>query len=483
MLAMTVRQVASVIFVIASSGGALLQKPNRTAPPKPTPPSALRIPPIQKHTLSTGLPVWIIEQHEVPLAQVNLIIRAGSGADPEDKYGIASMTANMLDEGAGSKSGLELADSLEFLGAQLETTSTFDYSAVRLSVPAARLAEALPLIADVVANPTFPDDQLDRLRKERLTELLQVRDNPARIIDAAFQRLVFGEKHRYGTPAAGIATGIKAITGVDLRTFHGAHYRPANSTLVVVGDITTSTALPLLERAFSPWKSSNTDTKIAMVPAAAQLTKRQIFIIDKPGAPQSQVEIGWIGVARSTPDYATLQVLNTMLGGSFTSRLNMNLREKHGYTYGAFSRFQTRISPGTFSARAGVQTDKTAESVKEFFTEFAGILKPVPAAELGKAKNYVAFGLPAEFETSADIAQKVEEQVVYSLPEEYFSNYIRSIGEVSATAVEAAARKYIQPERFVVVIVGDRKQIEPGIRALNFGPVQSVSLDEVLGPS
>ena len=191
---------AAAIFLAAN---AFAQKPDRSAPPKPAPPPALKLPPVQKQTLSNGLAVWIVEQHEVPIAQVNLIVRAGSGADPVGKYGIASMTANMLDEGAGGKSALELADAIEFLGAQLGTSSTFDYSAVRLSTPVTKLNDALSLMADVVMRPSFPDAELERLRKERLTRLLQARDDPAAIIDLAFPRLVFGDKHRYGTSAGG----------------------------------------------------------------------------------------------------------------------------------------------------------------------------------------------------------------------------------------------------------------------------------------
>ena len=458
------------------------QKPDRTTPPKPGPPPALKLPPIQKHKLSNGLAVWIVEQHEVPIAQVNLIIRAGSAADPMGKFGVASMTANMLDEGAGSKSALELADAIEFLGAQLGTTSSFDYSAIRLSAPVARLPDALPLMADVAVSPLFPAAELERLRKERLTRLLQARDDPAAIIEIAFPRIVFGEKHRYATAAAGGAGEVKAMTLDDLKAFHRTYYRPELATLLVVGDVTATAAMPLLERAFGSWKGAGPVTAVATIPAAPQLTKRQIYVIDKPGAAQSQIRIGWVGVPRSTPDYPTLQVLNTILGGSFTSRLNTNLRETHGYSYGAFSGFDERISPGAFSAGAGVQTDKTSDALKEFFNELTGMLKPIPADELEKAKNYVALGFPAEFESSGDLARKMEEQVVHSLPDEYFPSYIRSVVQVPGPGVEKAATRYIQPDKFAVVIVGDRKVIEPGVRALSLGPIEFLTVEQALGP-
>jgi zinc protease len=450
--------------------------------PKPGPPPALKLPPVQKHKLSNGLAVWIVEQHEVPVAQINVIVRAGSAVDPAGKFGVANMTAAMLDEGAGNRSSLELADAIEFLGANLATTSSFDYSAVRTSVPVARLAETLPLIADVVMRPTFPSEELERLRKERLTALLQARDNPAAIVQIAFPRLVFGQSHRYGTAAGGAAAEVKAMTLDDLRAFHRTYYRPENATVVAAGDVTGASLLPLLEKTFGSWKGAGDPTKIASVPEAPQLTKRQIYLIDKPGAAQSQIRIGWVGVPRSTPDYATLEVLNTVLGGSFTSRLNQNLRETHGYSYGASSVFDMRLAPGLFFAAAGVQTDKTAEALQEFFNEFTGILKPVPAEELEKAKNYVALGFPSEFETSGDLARKVEEQIVYGLSDEYFPSFVRAVTQVSGGEVGKAAARHVQPEKFAVVVVGDRKVIEAGIRKLNLGPIEILTVDQALGP-
>lgn len=471
-----------IVILLALGAPVSAQKPDRSTPPKPGAPPALNLPPVQKQTLSNGLAVWIVEQHEVPLVQANMIVRAGSAADPAGKYGVASMTANMLDEGAGGKSALDLADAIEFLGAQLSTSSTFDYSAVRMSTPVSKLAEALPLMADVVVRPTFASAELERLRKEALTRLLQARDDPAAIAALAFPRLVFGDTHRYGTSAGGGVAEVKGMTLEDLRAFHSSYYRPEHATLLIVGDVTAAAVMPLLERAFGTWKASGPGVKIVPLPSATQLTTRQIYIVDKPGAAQSQVRIGRIGVPRSTPDYPTLQVLNTILGGSFTSRLNTNLRETHGYSYGAFSGFEERLSAGAFVASAGVQTDKTSEAVQEFFNEFAGMLKPIPGEDIDKAKNYVALGFPAEFESTGDLARKLEEQVVHNLPDEYFPSYIRSVVQVTGPGVEKAAAQYIQPDKFAVVVVGDRKVIEPGIRALKLGPIEVLTVEQLLGP-
>jgi predicted Zn-dependent peptidase len=456
------------------------QTADRTKPPALGPAPQLNLPAIQKQTLANGLRVWLIESHEVPLIQVNLVVMAGSGDDPSQKFGVASLTAAMLDEGAGARTSLQIADAVDFLGADLETTSSFDASAVRLNVPARRLADALPIMADVALRPTFPDGDLDRVRQERITALLQARDDAASVASMAFARAVFGPSHRYGTSAMGTESTLKAFTTQDLRSFHAAHYVPSNAALVVVGDTTAAAIMPMLEQQFGSWRGAPTPARTP-VTAATQLTEGGITIVDMPNAAQSQIRIGWVGVPRSTPDYFTLEVLNTVLGGSFTSRLNQNLRETHGYTYGASSRFDMRLAPGPFLAGAGVQTDKTSEALHEFFNELNGIGKPMTAEELTRAKNYVAFGFPSEFETIDDLAAHLEELLVYKLPDDYFDRYVGNIQAVTAEAVQKAAATYIQPKRFAVVIAGDRQKIEAGVRALNLAPVRVTTVSEALG--
>jgi zinc protease len=297
----------------------------------------------------------------------------------------------------------------------------------------------------------------------------------------AFARLLFGPTHRYGTGAIGTAATLKAFTTADLRAFHAAAFQPGNATLIAVGDVTGDNVVPQLEKQFGSWRGASTAARHAAVPNASQPAQRQITIVDMPGAEQSQIRIGWVGVARSTQDYFTLQVLNTILGGSFTSRLNQNLREEHGYSYGASSRFDMRLSAGPFFAGAGVQTDKTAESIREFFNELTAIGKPVAADELTKAKNYVAFGFPSNFETIGDLSAQLEQLIVYGLPDTYYADYVRNLQAVTADAVLKASATYIQPQKFLVVVVGDGKVIEPGIRALNLGMVRTMSIQEALG--
>jgi predicted Zn-dependent peptidase len=458
------------------------QAPDRTKPPVPGPPAALKLPTIQKQQLSNGLPVWIVEQHEVPVAQVNLVVLSGSADDPVGKYGIASLTAAMLMEGAGSRPSLELADAIDFLGADISTASASDLSTVRLHAPVARLADAVPIMADVAQRPLFGQPDLERLRQQRLTSIIQARDDPNSIAALAFARVLYGTGHRFGTATIGTAETVRSFTTDDLKSFYAAAFRPDNATFIVVGDVTPASVVPLLEKSFGSWKPAASTAAHVKQPAPPQRTRREIYIVDKPDVPQSQIRIGAVGVQRSTPDYFPIQVMNTIFGGSFSSRLNLNLREKHGYTYGANSFFDMRIEPGPFTAFAGVQTDKTSEALKEFFTEFTGMQQTVPADELERAKNYVALGLPGDFETTGDVSRRLEDALVYHLPDDYFSKYVQNIEAVNGAEVLRVAKKYLQADTMAIVIVGDRKVIEPAVRGLNLGPVNVLTIDSIFGP-
>jgi zinc protease len=476
---------AAIGSVGAQTSPAAVQTPgpDRSQPPAVGPPPALSLPAIQKRQLSNGLPVWIVELHEVPVAQVNLVVLRGTAEDPGGKFGIGSLVTAMLMEGAGSRSALDIADAVDYLGADLSAQSTSDMSAVRLHVPVARLADALPIMADVALRPTFPSEELERQRQQRLTSLLQARDDPATVVGLAFARVLYGREHRYGTAQMGTATTLKSFSVADLKAAYASTFRPASSALIVVGDTTPDKVMPLLESSFGGWKvSASAAGPAATLPSTSQPSAREVYLLDKPGAAQSQIRIGWIGVPRSTPDYFPLQVMNTILGGAFSSRLNMNLREKHGYTYGASSAFDMRAAAGPFQAAAGVQTDKTKESLTEFFNELNGILQPIPADELARAKNYVALRYPSSFETTGDISRRLEDLLVYKLPENYFASYVQNIQSVTAADVQRVAKTYVQPARFAVVIVGDVKTIEPAVRSLNLGTIKVLTLDDVMGP-
>jgi predicted Zn-dependent peptidase len=471
--------VGIVAVVLGLMPLAAQQAPDRSKPPASGPAPTLKLPPIQKRALANGLPVWIVEMPKVPVVQVNLIVRAGAATDPAGKYGLASFTAAMLDEGAGSRNALELADAIEFLGISISTGSSWDASTVGLFSPVSKLDDALPLLADVALHPSFSEAEVERLRQERLTSLLQQRDNASALAGAGFARMVYGPRHRYGAMAMGNTVSNGEMTAQEIRAFYSQYYQPQNSHILVVGDVKPETVLPKLEKAFGGWKDSAKPAAPALQ-AVPQHAAKQIYLIDRPGAEQSQIRIGWVGVPRSTPDYYVLEVLNTVLGGSFTSRLNQNLRERNGYSYGAGSVFDMRASAGPFFAASGVQTDKTVESLREFFNELTAIRQPIPADELDRAKNYLALGFPADFETTASVASQLGELIVYGLNESLFNEYVGKIQAVTGADALRAASQYIQPDKFAVIVVGDLSRIEQPIRTANLGPVRVVAVDDVL---
>ncbi len=455
--------------------------PDRSVAPPPGAPPALTLPAIARRTLTNGLQVWVVEQHEVPVVHLSLVMRAGATGDPAAKAGVASLMASLMTEGAGSRDALALADAIDVLGASITAAAAWDATKVALHVPVARLADALPLMADVALRPTFATADLERVRTELLTSFIAQRDAPPAVATRAFAHVVFGPQHRYGTSVAGTTPTVKAITVQDLKDAHARIVHPGQAVLIVVGDVTADAVVPKLEQAFGAWKGAGSAPQAVTVPAAPPSAPREIVLVDKPGSAQSQIRIGAVGVGRATPDHAAIEVMNTILGGSFTSRLNTNLREVHGYAYGANSRFDMRRVQGAFVAGASVQTDKTSESVQEFFNEFRRMLAPTPADDLAKAKNYVALGYPSEFETTRDIAGQLEELFVYSLPDDEPATFVPRVSALTTADIDAAAKKYITPTRFVVVVVGDRAAVEPGLKALNIGAVRVVSLDEVMG--
>jgi predicted Zn-dependent peptidase len=471
----------AVLFTVAAAAVATAQVvPDRSRPPVPEPPRPLRLPPIQRFTLSNGLPVSLVERREVATVEVVLVVKTGAASDPPSRAGLAAFTADILDEGAGGKDALGLADAIEYLGAGIRTGAGWDFSTVALSVPVARLEAALGLMADVALRPDFPARELQRLRRQALTALLQARAVPGQVAAQALAQAVFGG-HRYGQPAGGTAASISAMRVEDLRAHHGRHYAADNASLVVVGDVTREAVAPLLEKAYGSWARGTAAAATALA-APRQVTERRLVLVDKPGAAQSVLRVGRVGPPRSTPDFHELEVMNTLLGGSFTSRLNDSLREQHGYAYGAGSSFGYRQAGGIFQAAADVQTQSTSEALAELMKELQRIGTPPTAEEAERARNYLALGYAEEFETNAQVASKVAEQIVYGLPEDFYATFVPralAVGPAEIQRVGPAA----DPTHAVIVVVGDRKAIEPGLRALGLGPIVVRTVDDVLGPA
>ena len=477
------RLLSALSLMLVMAGSLVAQVPDRSKPPALGPTPSLSLPPVTRQTLSNGLQVLILEKHQVPLAQVNLVVKAGSAMDPDDRPGLASMTAAMLDEGAGTRRALELADAIAYLGADISVTAEQHRVTAALHTPVARLDSALALLADVTQRPTFASAELERLRSDRLTALVQQHDEARAVAQVLFMHTVYGDAHPYGRRTSGTEASLRALTPDDLRRFHATYFRPTNAALIVVGDVTPALIMPKLEAAFGKWSSSGTAPATPNWREAAQVAKREVLLADKPGAAQTEVIIGRVGVPRSTADYYALTVMNTALGGSFTSRLNQNLREEKQYTYGAGSSFQYDRLAGPFSARAAVQTAVTDKALVEFMKELTRIRSGITPDELTRAKNYVALRFPERFQSISTIARQVGDLVIYDLPLDYYNSFVQRILAVSAADVRRVANQYVDPNRMVVVLVGDKSKIEAGVRALKLGPMRTLTIDEVLGPA
>jgi zinc protease len=434
--------------------------------PKPKPDPLFKLPQPQRRKLSNGLEVLIVEQHELPVVNMNLVLRTGAAADPQDRAGLASLTSALIDEGTKTRSSQEISNQLAAIGASLSTGSGFDNSSMNLLTLSKHLDRALEIYSDVVTNPAFPENELELQRKSRLGTLMQRRDDANAIAGIVYASLLYGRNHPYGHPAMGDEQSVRAATNEDIRRFYETYYRPNNAALIVAGDVTPATLMPKLERAFANWKRGEVPAINIETPPSRN--KAALYIVDKPGAAQSVLMIGQVGLPRSTPDYFPLLVMNTMLGGQFTSRVNMNLREEKGYTYGARTAFDYRRSAGPFMATAGVQTAVTKESVFEFMKELRGIRgeRPVTTAELEFSKQAIIRGFPRGFETPEQIANRLTDIVLYNLPDDYFNNYIASVRAVKLEDLNRVANRYLDPSRMAILVVGDRKVIEPGLCSL-----------------
>jgi predicted Zn-dependent peptidase len=449
-----------------------------TKPPTLGPPPSLRPPQISTRELPNGLRIVVLEQHELPLVDVMLQVRSGGETDPAGKVGMADLVAAMLTEGTSNRTALQIADQAAFLGIQLNASSSWERSTIALHAPTAQLDSALALFSDVALRPAFPAADLERVRKVRLTALQQLRDRAPAIADRAFASAVFGD-HPYGRPLAGTEGSVASITREDVQRFYTTYYRPNNATLLVVGDVRPDDVERRARELFGAWARGT----VPVAPSAAQSGPKgtRVVIVDKPGAEQTSFRLGGIGAPRTTSDYFPLQVMNTILGGSYTSRLNANLRETKGYTYGASSGFGLRRSAGPFIASAEIVTAKTDSALIEFLKELRAIRDTVPADELAKAKRYLQLGLPSSFETTQGIAQEFLPLIAYGIPLDFHASAVQRYGAVTQADVQRVARQYVDPDRLTIVLVGDRKVIEPGIRALNPGEIITRDIRDVLG--
>ncbi|HEY0458256.1 MAG TPA: pitrilysin family protein [Pyrinomonadaceae bacterium] len=435
--------------------------------PKPGANPTFSLPSIDKHKLSNGLNVWIVKEDELPIVSMNMVFNSGATADPQDRAGLASFTASLLNTGTKTRTAVDIANQLQAIGVQgIPSSSGWDSANVSIQTLTKNFDKALEIYSDVIMNPVFPETEFKTLQGRSLIALRQRRDNANAISSVVYSNLLYGKNHPYGKSLSGDEKSIKALSREEIEKFYATYYRPNNATLIVVGNTDAKTLLPKLETAFANWKTS--DVPKLDIPSAATFDKPGIYVVDKPGAAQSVISIGQVGVSRDNPDYFPLQVMNSILGGQFSARINMNLREDKGYTYGARSGFTYRRGAGPFEASADVQTAVTKESVQEFMKELNGIRGAIPVtpAELEYNKQSIIRRYPQGFETVGQVSGQLSNLVVYGLPDSYFNDYIGRVNAVTVDDVNRVANKYLTPDKMAILIVGDRKAIESRLREI-----------------
>ncbi|PYQ31072.1 MAG: hypothetical protein DMF56_03980 [Acidobacteria bacterium] len=447
---------------------------DRTSAPSPAPPRPYHFPHVTRKTLPNGLRVLVAENHNAPLLSLRALVRSGADHDTLETAGLASIVADMLDEGAGSRDAIRLAEDVGLLGGALGTGADWDASYITLDVLSRNGVDAAAIFGDVTARATLPADGLERVRAERLNEILQQRNEPAAIAGKRFANLLYGTG-AYGNSIIGNADSVSRLTLDHVQRFYREHYLPNNSAIVVSGDIDSNDALTLVERALGDWARAEEPPRPNV--ASRAIDRSRIYVIDRPQAVQSEIRVGHIGVARSSEDYFPLSVMNAIFGGVFNSRINLNLRERHGYTYGARSQFAFRRQAGPFVIAAPVRNEVTRESVEEMLIELRRIRTgDIEDPELDDTKSYLMGVFPATVQTASDIASRLVDMELYGLPEDYFDRYRENIAAVSKDDIARVANKYLDPDRVLIVIVGNAQEIREPLGALGL-PLHELDIE------
>jgi zinc protease len=442
----------------------------RISPPEPGPSPSLSLPIPRQFKLSNGLMVLLAEQHNLPIVSANMIVLSGSDRNAPELPGLASFTAEMLDEGTAKRSTLQIAADCDQIGASLSCGSSTDLSFAAIRTLKRNVDAAFELASDILLNPAFDPEEIERIRNDRLTQILQQKDNPNVLAAKVFFDAIYGPAHPYGYLDVGTEQSNRIMAREMFLRFYQSGYTAGNAALIVAGDITVDELQGLAEKHFGSWKRTGA---VPEIPPVSTQRLRRIVIVERPDAPQTNLRIGHLGAARSNPDYAAIDVMNTALGGLFSSRINLNLREKHGYTYGAFSAFAFRRGPGPFLVGTSVRTDVTAPAIAEIFREMGRMRdEEISPEELATAKDSISRSLPGLFETTPESASSIGQLFVHNLPLDYYQRLPEQIESISAVRVREVAQKYLRPEEAVVVAVGDREKIEPALEKLNWGPIE-----------
>ena len=452
---------------------------DRTRLPSPGEPVSFTFPEIRRRTLPNGLRLCTIEHHEVPLITCFVLLPVGSSQDPEESPGLAAITGDLLDEGSGDLDALQVHEALGRIGAHLDTEIGADATLLEMTALEQHAERALELLASMVRAPRLEQRDFDRVRDLRLNRLIQLRDLPPALADRVFTQLLYPE-HPYGHLPIGTEASLRALTLDDVTGFHRRAYKPTRATIIAVGHASHDRLGALVEAAFATWDGQRTPDGLVDVSvlAAPRTSGARVATVHRAGAAQSEVRMGHVGVPRSTPDYHAILVLNMILGGQFVSRLNMNLREEKGYTYGARTSFEFRRGPGPFVFQTSVQSAVTGDAIREVLGELQTIRhdRPVTAEELEIGRAALTRGYARNFETAEQLGRAAVQLALYGLPDDYFTTFVPTVMAVDESDVTRVAQDHINPDRLLTVIVGDREKVGPTLHALDLGEPAEVAV-------
>jgi zinc protease len=445
-----------------------------TERPTPAPPRSYHFPRFERRTLPNGMQIVVAPVTKLPLATIIAVVEAGASAEPVGQAGVAALTARLLPEGAAGLDGAALTDRFERIGTSVESHADWDVAAVTLTALTEQLPAALALVRDLLRTPEFPAREVARLKEERLAELLQQLAEPRGLADEQFARALYRGDARYALPVDGDAASVRGLSRDEVSAFYAARYRPAATTLIVAGDVTMPQVTALAKDLFGDW----TGERPAPAPAGidARLEGRLTRVVAKAEAPQSELRLGHVGLPRRAPDYFDAMVMNAVLGGLFSSRINLNLREAHGYTYGAFSAFEWRRAAGPFVVSTAVKSEVTADAVQEILGEIERMrTEEIGEEELTLATSYLDGVFPIRYETTAAIAAALANLVIHELPDDYYDRYRERVRAVTTAGVRRAAQTHLHPDQLRIVVVGDPNVVVDPLGSVTGSAVEIVS--------
>jgi predicted Zn-dependent peptidase len=469
---------AAALIISLANIATLAQQPlDRTKVPTPGPTPVLRVPSWTKTQLANGATLIVSERHSLPLVSFSITFIGGANQfEPAGKRGVAAGAAAMLSEGTTTRTGDQISDALQLLGTGISSSIGGEEGSLGFVSTAKNFDATLAILADMMLNSTFPAEALERLRARTLVSLTQAKDQPTVVGSQVFAKILYGAAHPYGQRAT--ETSVKAITRDDVVAFHKAYYQPGRAIITVVGDVTPLKVKSSIEKGLAAWSKAGAAPSFDY-PKLPELQPAKIYLVDKPGAAQSVVNIGLPGPPRNTPDYFALQVLNTILGGQFQSRLNANIREQKGYSYGVNSGFSYGKGPGAFRAGGSIFIDKTDAALVEFMKELKGIVgeKPITDEEIKTAKESLIQGLPQRFGSVSQISNSITALFVQGLPDDFYQTYAKNVTAVTKEDLLRVAKRYIDLNHLAIVIVGDRAKVEAALKATGIAPITMVDIE------